>query len=62
MLSLECVRELRSSWFPHITDDGLDRQADGGTHVRSTDEVGLVRVVKTESKGKANKRIRLEVL
>jgi misacylated tRNA(Ala) deacylase len=41
---------------------GLDRQADGGTHVRSTDEVGRVRVVKTESKGKGNKRVRLEVL
>ena len=39
---------------------GLDKQADGGTHVRSTDEVGRVRVVKTESKGKGNKRIRLE--
>jgi hypothetical protein len=25
MLSLECVRELRSSWLPHITDSGLDR-------------------------------------
>jgi misacylated tRNA(Ala) deacylase len=41
---------------------GLDKQADGGTHVRRTDEVGRIRVVKTESKGKANKRIRLEVL
>jgi misacylated tRNA(Ala) deacylase len=41
---------------------GLDKQADGGTHVRSTAEVGKVRVVKTESKGKGNKRIRLEVL
>ncbi len=41
---------------------GLDRQADGGTHVRSTAEVGRVRVVKTESKGKANKRIRIEVV
>jgi misacylated tRNA(Ala) deacylase len=40
---------------------GLDRQADGGTHVRRTDEVGRVRVVKTESKGKANKRIRIQV-
>lgn len=40
---------------------GLDRQADGGTHVRSTAEVGKVVVVKTESKGKANKRIRLRV-
>ncbi|MGH9062923.1 MAG: alanyl-tRNA editing protein [Acidimicrobiales bacterium] len=41
---------------------GLDRQADGGTHVRRTDEVGRIRVVKTESKGRANKRIRIEVL
>ena len=40
---------------------GLDKQADGGTHVRRTDEVGRIRVVKTESKGKTNKRIRLEV-
>jgi misacylated tRNA(Ala) deacylase len=40
---------------------GLDKQADGGTHVQSTDEVGRVVVLKTESKGKANKRIRLQV-
>ena len=41
---------------------GLDRQADGGTHVLSTAEVGRVRITGTESKGKDNKRIRLEVL
>ena len=41
---------------------GLDKQADGGTHVRTTDEVGRIRVLKTESKGKGNKRIRLEVV
>jgi misacylated tRNA(Ala) deacylase len=40
---------------------GLDRQADGGTHVRSTGEVGRVVIVKTESKGKAFKRVRLRV-
>jgi misacylated tRNA(Ala) deacylase len=40
---------------------GLDKQADGGTHVASTVEVGLVAVTGTESKGKGNKRIRLEV-
>jgi len=40
---------------------GLDRQADGGTHVRSTLEVGRIRVVKTESKGKSNKRMRIEL-
>lgn len=41
---------------------GLDKQADGGTHVASTSEVGRIRVLKTESKGKGNKRIRLEVV
>lgn len=40
---------------------GLDKQADGGTHVASTDEVGRVRVLKTESKGKGNKRIRIVI-
>jgi misacylated tRNA(Ala) deacylase len=45
-----------------ITIEGLDRQADGGTHVRSTGEVGQVRVVKTESKGKAFKRMRIELV
>jgi len=41
---------------------GLDKQADGGTHVASTSEVGSMRVLKTESKGKANKRIRIAVI
>lgn len=41
---------------------GLDRQADGGTHVRSTLEVGRIEVVKTESKGKSNKRMRIRVV
>lgn len=45
-----------------IDIEGIDKQADGGTHVRSTAEVGRVRVVKTESKGKSNKRMRIEVL
>ena len=49
----EHVREVRV-----VDIVGLDRQADGGTHVRSTAEVGRVRVVKTESKGKGNKRVR----
>ena len=53
----DSVREIRV-----VDIVGLDKQADGGTHVRSTDEVGRIRVVKTESKGKGNKRIRLEVL
>lgn len=41
---------------------GLDRQADAGTHVSSTLEVGAIEVVKTESKGKANKRMRIRVV
>jgi len=44
-----------------IDIEGIDKQADGGTHVRSTGEVGTVRVVKTESKGKANKRMRIQL-
>jgi misacylated tRNA(Ala) deacylase len=40
---------------------GLDRQADGGTHVNSTSEVGRVRVAKIESKGKGFRRIRLSI-
>jgi misacylated tRNA(Ala) deacylase len=40
---------------------GLDKQADGGTHVASTAEIGRFEVVKTESKGKGNKRLRIRV-
>lgn len=40
---------------------GLDKQADGGTHVASTGEVGTFAITKTESKGKGNKRIRIEL-
>jgi misacylated tRNA(Ala) deacylase len=41
---------------------GLDKQADGGTHVRSTAEVGRITVTKLENKGKGNKRVRLEIV
>jgi misacylated tRNA(Ala) deacylase len=36
---------------------GLDLQADGGTHVKNTSEVGNLEVVNYKSKGKINKRI-----
>jgi misacylated tRNA(Ala) deacylase len=36
---------------------GFDRQADGGTHVRSLREVGQIEVLKTENKGKNNRRV-----
>ena len=45
-----------------IAIGSLDVQADGGTHVRSTAEVGRVRVAKTESKGKGFKRMRIELV
>jgi len=41
--------------------EGLDRQADGGTHVARTDEIGAARLVGLENKGKGNKRIRVEL-
>jgi misacylated tRNA(Ala) deacylase len=53
----ESVKEIRV-----VDIVGLDKQADGGTHVRTTAEVGRVRVLKTESKGKGNKRIRIEIV
>jgi misacylated tRNA(Ala) deacylase len=40
---------------------GLDLQADGGTHVANTSEVGPLRVVDYKSKGKINKRIEIEI-
>lgn len=38
---------------------GLDQQADGGTHVASTAQVGRIRVVKVENKGKGFRRLRI---
>ncbi|KAB1927858.1 alanyl-tRNA editing protein [Micromonospora noduli] len=40
---------------------GLDVQADGGTHVASTAQIGKVQVVKVESKGRANRRVRVRL-
>ena len=52
----EAVEEIRV-----VDIVGLDKQADGGTHVRSTAEIGRFVVVKTESKGKGNKRLRIRI-
>ncbi|MCY4175461.1 MAG: alanyl-tRNA editing protein [Acidimicrobiaceae bacterium] len=52
----ESVQEIRV-----VDIVGLDKQADGGTHVESTGEVGRFEVLKTESKGKANKRLRIAI-
>ena len=40
---------------------GLDLQADGGTHVKNTSEIGVIKVVDYKSKGAINKRIYIEV-
>jgi misacylated tRNA(Ala) deacylase len=40
---------------------GLDLQADGGTHVRNTNEVGTIRIVDYKSKGAINKRIYIAI-
>jgi misacylated tRNA(Ala) deacylase len=39
--------------------EGFDAQADGGTHVRNTKEVGRIRITKTQNKGKMNRRIEI---
>ena len=49
----EAVEEIRV-----VDIVGLDKQADGGTHVASTGEVGRIEITKTESKGKGFKRVR----
>ena len=48
------IRQVRT-----IDIRGLDLQADGGTHVANTQEVGVIRVVGHESKGRINKRLRI---
>jgi misacylated tRNA(Ala) deacylase len=40
---------------------GLDQQADGGTHVASTSQIGKIEVVKIESKGKGFRRLRIRI-
>ena len=42
-----------------INIEGIDQQADGGTHVANTREVGRVRIARSENKGKDNKRIEI---
>lgn len=50
------IKEVRT-----IDITGLDMQADGGTHVANTRDVGRIRVVGHESKGRINKRLRIEI-
>ncbi len=41
---------------------GLDLQADGGTHVNHTKEVGGIKITRTENKGRINKRLEIVLL
>jgi misacylated tRNA(Ala) deacylase len=41
---------------------GVDKQADGGTHVRNLKEVGRIELLKTENKGKNNRRVYFRIL
>jgi len=52
----EGIAEVRS-----VEIIGLDLQADGGTHVKNTSEVGVMHVTDYKSKGKINKRIYIEL-
>ncbi len=52
----EGIKEVRT-----VEIVGLDFQADGGTHVHNTSEIGRIRVTDYKSKGKINKRIYIEL-
>ncbi len=52
----ESIREVRV-----VEIIGLDLQADGGTHVKNTSEVGNIRITGYKSKGSINKRLYVEL-
>jgi misacylated tRNA(Ala) deacylase len=67
-LAIPDIIRTQSKLIPHDEPEirvvdivGLDVQADGGTHVASTSQVGRVQVTKVESKGRANRRVRLRL-
>jgi Ser-tRNA(Ala) deacylase AlaX len=41
--------------------EGYDAQADGGTHVTRAGEIGVLKIVKTENKGKVNRRLEIRL-
>jgi len=42
--------------------EGIDKQADGGTHVKNLKEVGQIKFIKAENKGKNNRRVYFELI
>ena len=60
--SLIPMMKLRLASPPHIVDiNGIDIQADGGTHVASTAMIGRIAVTKMESKGRGFRRLRIRI-
>ena len=63
----DIIRTAQNLVPPEVTDVrivdivGLDTQADGGTHVASTKQIGRIQVVKIENKGKGFRRLRIRV-
>jgi misacylated tRNA(Ala) deacylase len=45
-----------------IDIEGVDQQACGGTHIRRTGEIGGIKLLKAENKGKSNRRIYFELV
>lgn len=52
----EGITEVRT-----VAIEGLDLQADGGTHVANTSEIGRIKIVDYKSKGRINKRLMIEL-
>ena len=52
----ESIKEVRT-----VEIVGLDLQADGGTHVANTSEIGTIAIAKYKSKGGINKRLYVEI-
>jgi misacylated tRNA(Ala) deacylase len=65
-INIEALLRTKINLIPHnvtkirvVDIEGFDAQADGGTHVRNTNEVGRIRITKTQNKGKLNRRIEI---
>jgi len=62
-MKIENITKLANVLPPNVKElriveiEGFDIQADGGTHVRSTKEIGEVKFLKAENKGKNNRRV-----
>jgi misacylated tRNA(Ala) deacylase len=62
-MKIENVTKLANALPPNIKElriveiEGFDMQADGGTHVKSTKEIGKIEFLKAENKGKNNRRV-----